>query len=524
VRSLALLLAAVAAAPAQGLDPAALLHPSADTWPSFNGDYTGRRFSALKQIDRTNAGALTLAWAFQTRQTAAIKSTPLVVNGVLYFTVPNHVWAVDARTGRQVWHFQRQSGGNMIGQRGVAMYKDRLYFGTPDAHLLCLDARTGKQLWDLEIADYKFGYYISVTPLVVKDRLILGMSNDQSDIAGFLEARSPEDGKVLWHWDATPKPGEPGAETWPNADAMAHGGGATWIPGSYDPDLNLIYWGTGNPHPVLAGKVRPGANLYTCSIVALNADTGKLAWYFQASPHDTQDRDANESIVLMDANFKGRPRKLLAQASRNGYYFVLDRATGENLLSAEFGPQNWSAGLNKRGEPIPKPEKDPQIAGALFEGSGTNWWSPSFSPQTGLFYVNAHHHYLVSYLTLDEQNEEKASDHQGGANTTLWSQSMLLALDYETGKVRWRRDRPNAEGREAAGQGAGILTTAGGLLFTGDPTGDLIALDAATGATLWHTYPGGNLTGAPMTYELAGRQYVVTAVDGVLCAWALPRR
>jgi alcohol dehydrogenase (cytochrome c) len=463
-----------------------------------------------------------MAWVFQTRQQQAIKSTPLMVNGVLYFTVPNHVWAVDARTGRQVWHFQRQSGGNMIGQRGVAMYRDRLYFGTPDAHLLCLNAGTGKQLWDLEIADYKFGYYISVAPLLVNDRLILGMSNDQSDMAGWLDARSPEDGKLLWHWDATPKPGEPGSETWPDADSMAHGGGATWIPGAYDPELNLIYWGTGNPHPVLAGKVRPGANLYTCSIVALNADTGQMAWYFQASPHDTQDRDANESLVLIDGNFNGRPRKMLAQASRNGYYFLLDRATGENLLSAEFGPQNWSAGLTRRGEPVPKPEKEPQIAGVLFEGSGTNWWSPSYSPDTGLFYVNAHHHYVVSYLTLDDQNEEKASDHQGGANADLWSESMLLALDYQTGKIHWRRDRPNADGREAAGQGTGILTTAGGLLFTGDGTGDLVALDASNGETLWHTYPGGNLTGSPMTYEWAGRQYVITAVEGVLYAWALP--
>jgi alcohol dehydrogenase (cytochrome c) len=523
MKKLPLFLAGALWAQGQGLAPATLLRPPTDAWPSYNGDYTSKRYSTLAQINRTNVGSLTMAWAFQTRQ-QAIKSTPLMVNGVLYFTVPNHVWAVDARTGRQVWHFQRQSGGNMIGQRGVAMYNDRLYFGTPDAHLICLDARTGKPVWDLEIADYKFGYYISVTPLVVKDKLILGMSNDQSDVAGFLEARSPEDGKVLWHWDATPKPGEAGSETWPNADTMAHGGGATWIPGSFDPELNLIYWGTGNPHPVLAGKVRPGSNLYTCSIVALHADTGKMAWYFQVSPHDTQDRDANESIVLIDAPFKGRPRKLLAQASRNGYYFVLDRATGESLLSAEFGPQNWSAGLNKRGEPIPKPEKDPQIAGALFEGSGTNWWSPSFSPVTGLFYVNAHHHYLVSYLTLDDQNEEKASDHQGGANTTLWSQSMLLALDYETGRVRWRRDRPNAGNRDGSGQGAGILTTAGGLLFTGDPTGDLIALDAETGKPLWHVYPGGNLTGAPMTYELGGRQFVITACDGVLYAWTLPAR
>lgn len=521
MRALAIVLAAGACLSGQGLDPAALLKPPTDTWPSYNGDYTGRRYSTLSQINRSNVASITLAWAFQTRQPAAIKSTPLVVNGILYFTIPNRVWAVDARTGRQVWAFQRQSGGNMIGQRGAAMYKDRLYFGTPDAHLICLDARNGKQLFDLEIADYKFGYYISVTPVVVKDRLIMGMSNDQSDIPGFLEARSPEDGKILWHWDAVPKPGGPGSDTWPDADTMAHGGGATWIPGSYDPELNLLYWGTGNPHPVLAGKVRPGANLYTCSIVALNADTGKMAWYFQASPHDTQDRDANESIVLIDGNFKGKPRKMLAQASRNGYYFLLDRGTGENLLSAKFGPENWSAGLNSRGEPIPKPDKEPQIAGALFEGTGTNWWSPSYSPDTKLFYVNAHHHFMVSYLTLDEQDENKASDHQGGANTTLWSQSMLLALDYETGQVRWRQDRP-ADTGGAANQGSGILTTAGGLLFTGDGTGDLVALDAATGKTLWHVYAGGNLTGAPMTYEWNGRQYLITAVEGVLYAWGLP--
>jgi alcohol dehydrogenase (cytochrome c) len=255
--------------------------------------------------------------------------------------------------------------------------------------------------------------------------------------------------------------------------------------------------------------------------VALNADTGKLAWYFQASPHDTQDRDANESVVLFDANFKGKPRKLLAQASRNGYYFVLDRVTGENLLSAEFGGQNWSAGLNKRGELIPKPDKEPQIAGTLFEGSGTNWWTPSFSPDTGLFYVNGHHHFMVSYLTLDDQDERKASDHQGGANTSLWSQSMLLALEYDTGKVRWRRDHPTGA-RESGGQGCGIMTTAGGLLFTGDGSGSLVALDAATGKTLWRVYGGGNVTGAPMTYELGGRQYVITAVDSVLYAWALP--
>lgn len=520
MRNLLVFLLCAASVYAQGLDPKALLSPPTTTWPTYNGDYSGRRYSTLSQINPNNVRSLTLAWAFQTHA-QALKSTPLEVNGILYFTVPNQVWAIDARTGRQIWHFRRQSGGDTIGQRGVAMYKDRLFFGTPDAHLICLDARSGKKIWEVAVADVKFGFYISMAPLVVKNRLIVGISDDQTDIKGFLEARSPVDGGLLWRWDSLPKPGEPGSETWPNKDAMAHGGGATWMPGTYDPELNLLYWGTGNPHPVLAGKVRPGANLYTCSIVAINPDNGNLVWYFQPSPHDTEDRDAVETPILFDADFDGRPRKLLAQASRDGYFFVLDRATGENFLSAQFGPENWSAGLNKRGEPIPKPAKEPQPAGSLFEGSGTNWWAPSFDPETGLFYVNAYHYFLVAYLTRTG-DKANASDHQGGMTSPLWAQSMLLAIDYRTGKIRWRQDRPPGYGQGYDGLGSGILTTAGHLLITGDPSGDLMALDPATGKSLWHVYAGGRLTGCPMTYELDGRQYLLTAVDGVLYAWALP--
>jgi alcohol dehydrogenase (cytochrome c) len=505
---------------AQGLDPELLLQPPTNAWPSYNGDYSGRRYSTLSRINRQNVNTLTLAWAFQTRG-AALKSTPLEVNGILYLTAPDHVWALDARTGRQIWHFERPSEGDHIGQRGVAMYGNRVYFGTPDAHLICLDARNGKKIFDVTVADVKFGFYISMAPLVVKNKLIVGISDDQTDIEGFLDARDPDDGKLLWRWNAVPRPGQPGAETWPNADAMKHGGGTTWMTGTYDPELNLLYWGTGNPHPVLAGAVRPGANLYTCSIVALHADTGKLAWYFQPSPHDTEDRDANETPVLFDAPFHGKPRKLIAQASRNGYFFVLDRATGEHLLTSEFGPQNWSSGLNRRGEPIPAPAKEPQLNGALFEGMGTNWWAPSFDPQTGLFYVDAHHDFMVTYLTLDEADGDKASDHQGGANAALWSQNMLLAIGYQTGKIRWRQDRPVSPGG-GGNHGSGILTTAGHLLFTGDGAGDLMALDPEDGKTLWHVYPGGPVTGCPMTYELDGRQYVVTAVNNVLYGWSLP--
>jgi alcohol dehydrogenase (cytochrome c) len=459
---------------AQGLDPSALLKPPTDNWPTYNGDYTGRRFSPLSQINQSNVSSLTLAWAFQTHQ-QAMKSTPLEVNGILYFTVPNHVWAVDARIG--------------------------------------------KKLWDVVVADTTFGYYISMAPLVVHNHPIVGISGDQTDIKAFLDCRSPVDGHLIWRWYSTPSPGQPGASTWPNADTMAHGGGTTWMPGTYDPELNLIYWGTGNPHPVMAGQVRPGANLYTCSIVAINPDTGIMAWYFQASPHDTQDRDANETPIIFDAIFRGKPRNLLTQASRNGYFFLLDRATGENLLSVTYGPQNWSEGLDKRGEPIPNLKKQPQPSGALLDGMGTNWWAPSFDPVTGLFYVNAYRTIFVSYLSRDGSKATE-SDHQGATVSPLWSQAQLLAIDYKTGKIRWQRDSSPISGYGE--DGPGILTTAGHLLISGDLSGDLDALDPATGRTLWHVYAGGRLTGCPMTYDLNGRQYLLTAVDSVLYAWALP--
>jgi PQQ-dependent dehydrogenase (methanol/ethanol family) len=290
----------------QGVDTGMLLQRPTKNWPTFNGDYTGQRFSPLKQINTSNVRSLTLAWSFQTRQ-AAMKATPLVVDGIAYFSVPNHVWAADARTGRQIWHFSRTSIGDHLASRGVTMFKDRIYFGTPDAHLIALDARNGTKVWEVEVADVKFGYYISAAPLVVKDKLLVGMSGDQLNMPGFLEARDLNDGKLVWRWDAIPKPGEPGSETWPNAEIMARGGGMTWVQGVYDPALNLTYWGTGNPHPVRAGNVRRGANLFTCTLVALDVDTGKMKWYIQTSPHDTYDRDANQTPILIDGAYQGQP-------------------------------------------------------------------------------------------------------------------------------------------------------------------------------------------------------------------------
>lgn len=392
--------------PVEGLDPAALLRPATDTWPTYNGDYSGRRYSPLSQINAGNVGSLALAWIF--RAGVTIKSTPLEVNGILYFTAPDQVWAADARSGREIWHYDRPSEGDHIGHRGVGMYKDWLYFTTPDAQLVSLNAGDGSVRWIIPLADPKLGYFSTMAPLVVGDHVIVGVSGDVTDIPGFLDSIDPRTGRLQWRWYTEPQPGELGASTWPNLEAMAHGGGMTWMTGTFDPELNLLYWGTGNPNPVLAGKARPGANLYTCSIVALNPDTGKLVWHYQTSPHDIHDWDSVETPVVFDADYQGKPRRLLAQAARNGYYFLLDRTTGEHLLTAPFIETNWASGYDTQGHPRPKPGAAPSSDGALVEpGSdgSTNWMSPSFDPQTGLFYVTARRIFSVFYYTATGKAE-----------------------------------------------------------------------------------------------------------------------
>jgi acido-empty-quinoprotein group A len=503
----------IGSASAQGLDPAALLKPPTDTWPTYNGDYSGRRFSTLDQINASNVNALTLGWVY--RSNATIKSTPLEVNGILYFTAPDNVWAVDARYGRELWHYERKSEGDHIGNRGVGMYKDWLYFTTPDAQLVSLNAKDGTLRWIVELADPKLGYFATMAPLVIRDHIIVGISGDVTDVRGYLQSVDPETGKLQWHWYTTPDPGQPGSETWPkDSDAILHGGGMTWMTGTYDPALNLLYWGTGNPNPVLAGQGRPGANLFTCSIVALNPDTGKLVWYFQPSPHDVHDWDAVETPVLFDADFQGRPRKLLAQASRNGFFFLLDRVTGERLVTAPFIDQTWASGVDAQGHPIPKPDATPSPDGALVEpGSdgSTNWMAPSFDPQTGLFYVNCRRIFSIYFETAQGKAEG-----WGGRDRILWGNSTLRALDYKTGKVFWNHEIGRGESL------AGILTTAGGLFFSADKSDNLLALDPATGKTLWHLNIGGELVASPMTYQLDGRQYLLFAVEDSLYTFVLP--
>jgi alcohol dehydrogenase (cytochrome c) len=488
-------------AKAQNVDDKLLLHPTPDSWPSFHGDYSGRRHSALTQINAANVSDLGLAWAFQTGQNAGIKSTPILVDGILYFTVPDNVWAIDARSGHQLWHYQYPPNkGDHIGQRGVAIYKDRIFFVSPDAHLISLDAKTGNVLWKTELADVEKGYWATEAPLIVGNHVIVGVGGDLDNLKMFLKSIDAETGKLQWQWDV-------------DTDATTTGG-TTWMAGTYDPDLNLIYWGTGNPTPVLEGRTRPGDDRYTCSIVALNPDTGKLVWAFQASPHDTHDWDAVEIPVQVDGVFNGKPRKMLLQASRNGYFFVLDRATGESLLTTPFGPVNWASGVDKKGQPVADPAKEPAQDGRLIapdEGGLTNYRSPSFDPATGLFLVSAKPAYSLYFAKPADGTYGWA-----GADYGLWGKGVLEAIDYQTGKIRWSHEL----GR--GGSSAGILTTDAGLVFTGDGRGNALVLNTADGKTLWHAGLGSPMQSSPITYMLDGRQYVLTGSGGVLFAWALP--
>jgi alcohol dehydrogenase (cytochrome c) len=356
----------------QGLTPATLLKPPTDAWPTYSGDYSGRRYSTLTQINSSNVHTLSLAWASRFTSSGGgpaitIKSTPLMVNNILYFTAPNHVWAVDARDGHEIWHYQYPPNtGSTIGNRGVGMYGNWLFFESPDSNLISLDARTGKERWKVQIANPKLDYTSTAAPIVIGNHIVTGIGGDHLDNPGFLESHDPETGALQWKWFTTPRKGEPGIETWPDEYASAHGTGQTWIPGSYDPELNLYILGTGNPNPVMADQSRKGDNLYTCTIVALNPDTGKMVWYFQATPHDTHDWDASEIPVIFDGVINGQPRKLVAQANRNGYFFVLDRTNGKSVLTTPFiDTLNWSKGLNAKGQPIPDPAKDPTPDGVL---------------------------------------------------------------------------------------------------------------------------------------------------------------
>jgi alcohol dehydrogenase (cytochrome c) len=490
---------------AQGVDATTLLHQPEGSWPTYHGDYSGKRHSGLTQISPQNVSSLKLAWAFQTDQTAAIKSSPLFADGILYFTVPNIVWAVDARSGHQIWRYTYPPNhGIPIGNRGVGMYKGWLFFMSPDAHLVSLNAKDGAVRWDIAVADSTKGYFTTMAPLIAGNHVLVGVSGDPVELTGYLRSVDPETGATQWQWNATPPLGTPHSTT----------GGMPWITGTYDPVLNLLYWGTGNPTPILNASSRPGNDLYTCSIVALDLDSGKLVWAFQPSPHDTHDWDAVEVPVLVDGEFRGRQRKLLLQASRNGYFFVLDRVDGKSLLTTPFGPVNWSLGVDEHGSPLPNPDKEASLDGRLVapdENGLTNFRSPSFDPKTGLLIVDAHPSYSLFYFS-------KAADGTHawtGDNYDVWGKSVIEAIDYQTGKIRWSHEI----GPGAAG--AGALTTDSGLTFTGDALGNFLALNTSDGKTLWHAGSGSRIESAPITYQIDGNQFVLTSSGTMLFAWVL---
>jgi len=521
---------AAAASPSLDLKSLRLFDKPQDIWPTYNGDYSGQRFATLTEVNQKTIARLKTKWAYKIDGVTirgsgnpTIKSTPLMVDGVLYFTVPDHVFAVDARTGKERWRFDFEDhGGHVLGQRGVGMYGKWIYFLTPDGWFISLDSGTGKERWRKKVADEKLQYFTTMAALIVKNHVIIGVGGDAMDVRGYLESRDPETGELQWHWSTAPlKMGDPGSETWPTQAAMDHGGGMTWMPGTYDPELNLLYWGTGNTNPVYAGQGRKGANLYTDAIVALNPDTGRMVWYFQGSPHDTHDWDNVETPILFDITLDGKKRKLLAQAARCGYFFVLDRETGKYLVSRPFTDTtaNWSLGIDQRGQPIPNPDKDPKVDGSMVNvpGNGaTNWPAPSYSPKTQLFYVNASEGYTVGYL-YDTSPDPQG--YAGGASGHFDAKSVLVAVDVKTGKAAWRHVA-KGEGAEGGSMAGGILTTAGDLLFTGD-SNRLAAFDPATGKILWSQKLNTPLTNGPSTWTIDGKQNVIVGAGDTLYALTL---
>ena len=493
----------------QGVDPQDLLHPPADSWLNFHGGYSGQRHTSLAEITPQNVGSLQQVWRFQTDQNPAIKASPILANGVLYVTTPDNIWAVDARTAKRLWHYQNPPNSAFhIGHRGAAVYKDSVYLTTPDCHLIALNAKDGKVKWNVVVADSKRGYWSTNAPLIVGNHVMVGISGDFDNLPGQLKSVDADTGATQWIFYSTPPPGK-------NEPASGGAtGGQMWTTGTYDPDLNLVYVGTGNPTPVLNGGVRPGDNPWTCSIVALNPDTGKLAWGFQASPHDVHDWDANEVPVLADANFRGQPRKLLMQASRNGYFFVLDRTSGKSLLTVPFATVNWAKGIDAEGRPIPDPAKYPARDGVLVapnESGATNFRPPSFDPQTGLFIVSAQDGYGIYFFKPDHGAYGWA-----GADYGVAGKAYLRAIDYQTGRIVW--NHPIGDGAGTAG----VLTSDTGLTFSGDVSGNVIAFRTNDGVTLWHQSIG-KMNNGPITYELDGRQYLVVAGGSSLYAFALPK-
>ena len=501
-------------------------------WLTHSGTYDGNRYSALNQITPDNVKNLGVEWVFQSRMAEKLEVTPLVVDGVMYITeATSNVYALDAASGRAFWEFRYSPAPGPrvccgLLNRGVAILGDTLFVGTLDGYLLAIDARNGKLVWKTQVADYTKGYSLVHAPLVIKDKVLMGPAGGEFGIRGFLAAYDAKSGKEVWRFYTVPGPGESGNETW-GGDSWKTGGAPIWLTGTYDPELNLTYWGTGNPAPSFNGAVRPGDNLYSGSVVALDADTGKLRWHYQFTPHDEWDWDAAQVPLLADMDWQGRPRKLMLWANRNGFYYILDRATGQFLQAKAFVKQTWNAGFDEKGRPIRAPNSSPTREGNLIypgQQGATNWYNPSYSPRTGLFYIPAWVDYYARYSKFDVEyvpgrqftgGTPRPDTLDGSRDTRLidtrvtGGYSAVRALDAKTGELKW-------DFRMGDMTDGGILTTVTDLLFTGNRNQYFYALDARTGAMLWKIYLGGNIRSGPITYQAGGKQQIAVAAGASL--------
>jgi alcohol dehydrogenase (cytochrome c) len=550
----------VAQGPAPGLDPATILKPLAESWPTYSGDYTGRRYSALTQINQATLKNLSLAWVsrgfvqgsgpsgrgaagtgggggggrgggggdmpftvagegsgdYNSGGPAQIRGSILMVDGILYATSPDNLWAVDARDGTILWQFYwKTRGGTHTGHRGVGMWHNFLFMETHDNYLLKIDARTGKEIWHIEIAPFEQQYFSSMAPVIIGDHVIVGTGNDL-DAPGYLQSYDPETGKRQWILYTVPmNAGDPGVDTWPSLEAARHGGAQPWVPGAYDPESRLYIFGTGNPTPAYTPAARgTGVGLFACSLIAVNVDTGKMAWYYQTSPRDMHDWDSAQTPVLIDVTMNGRSRKLVSTGARNGYFFTVDRLTGEYVASGKYSnAATWASGLDVQGRPILNPDKVATIGGAVVSASATNWPPPAYSPDTGLFYLPENNSLSIRYLIdADPRGSMGLGGTQNGGGVSTGGS--ITAMDPKTAKIAWRHELPGG------GAATGMLTTAGRLVFAGDGAGNLVALDAASGKPLWHARLGA-VSNAPETYILDGRQYLLVAAGDMLAAFAV---
>jgi alcohol dehydrogenase (cytochrome c) len=519
------LLLAALLAQSDAITPQRLVQAASEpaNWLTYSGNYQGHRHSPLAQITPANVARVRPVWVYQSREAGKLETSPIVIDGVLYLTEKPHiVTALDGRTGRPLWSYRRPrvKVSTCCGEvnRGPAALGDGLYYATLDAHLVALDRRTGTLRWDVEVADYKLGHSMTVAPLAVKDKIIAGISGGEFGIRGFLDAYDAKTGKRAWRLWTVPGKGEPGNETW-KGDSWRTGGAPTWVTGSYDPALDLLYWGTGNPAPDYNGDNRTGDNLYSNSLLAIDPDSGKLRWHFQYTPHDLHDWDSNQVPVLIDAVFAGRARKLVAHANRNAFFYLLDRVTGEFLLGVPYAKQTWAKGLDPRGRPIRHPGMEPSETGTLvYPGlaGATNWYSPAYNPATGLLYVQTHEDYAQIFYKRAGAHKPGGRFEGGSARDIEGSEhfGVIKAIQPTTGKVVWQFPLHSAPS-------GGVLSTAGGLVWSGNREGTFFALDARTGKPLWRFQTGGIIWANPTAFAVDGRQHVLIPAGSAIFVFAL---